>query len=196
MSAPLQFKKAIKYDAKGRSALMGPAGSGKSFTALELGRLLAGDGKIAAIDTEHGSLSKYADMFDFDVLPLESYSPDTFQAAFDAAEQNQYSVIIVDSLSHFWVGKDGALEFVDNARKRSSSRDDMAGWKEFRPHERAMVDRMLASPCHVIVTMRTKTAYEEQVNDAHGQEAARQDRPGTGAARRPRVRVRFRWRNE
>lgn len=162
----IQFNKAVKYEAKGRVALIGPAGSGKSFTALTLARLLAGpNGKIAAVDTEHGSLSKYADMFDFDVVELSSYSPDNFMEALKAAEAAKYDVFVADSLSHFWMGKDGALEFVDVAAKRSSSRDGMAGWKEFRPHERAMVDAMIASPMHVVCTMRTKTAYEEHVND-------------------------------
>ena len=141
---------------------------------MRLARLLAGsDGKIAAIDTEHGSLSKYADLFDFDVIELDSYSPDNFQDALTAAERGDYRVFICDSLSHFWMGKDGALEFVDNAKKLAQSKgsgriDDMAGWKEFRPHERAMVDRMIASPCHVITTLRTKTAYEEQINERTG----------------------------
>jgi hypothetical protein len=165
----LQFKRAVKYDAKGRICLTGPAGSGKSFTMLKAAQRLAGPGgRIAAIDTEHGSLSKYADQFEFDVIELDSYSPENFLAALKAAEQSGYAVFCCDSLSHFWMGKDGALEFVDNARKRSNSRDDMAGWKDFRPWERAMVDQMIASPCHVIVTMRTKTAYEEQINERTG----------------------------
>jgi hypothetical protein len=165
----LQFKRAVKYDAKGRICLTGPAGSGKSMTMLKAARRLAGpNGRIACIDTEHGSLSKYADQFEFDVIELDSYSPENFLAALRAAEEAGYDVFCCDSLSHFWMGKDGALEYVDNARKRSGSRDDMAGWKEFRPHERAMVDSMIASRCHVIVTMRTKTAYEEQTNERTG----------------------------
>jgi len=166
--ANLSFKKAVKYEAKGRVGLIGPAGSGKSYTMLELAQLLAAGGKVAAVDTEHGSLSKYADRFDFDVLELSSYTPDNFLDALRAAEQAGYAVFCCDSLSHFWMGKDGALEYVDTAKKRSSSRDDMSGWKEFRPHERAMVDAMIASPCHIICTMRTKTAYEEQVNERTG----------------------------
>lgn len=157
----IQFQKAIKYEAKGKVALVGPAGSGKSYTMLTLARLLAGEGKIAAIDTEQGSLSKYADLFEFDVCPLKSYSPDNFMDALRQAERAGYAVFCCDSLSHFWMGKDGALEFVDMAKKRSQSRDDMSGWKDFRPHERQMIDAMIATPMHVICTMRTKTDYQE-----------------------------------
>jgi hypothetical protein len=176
----IQFKKAQKYGAKGRVALIGPAGSGKSYSALRMARTLVGPtGRIAAIDTEHGSLSKYAHTpkcpadckdashFDFDVLELDSYSPENFQAALEAAIEARYDAFLADSLSHFWMGKDGALEFVDMAAKKSSSRDGMSGWKEFRPHERGMVDSMIAAPLHVVVTMRTKTDYAE-VDDGKG----------------------------
>lgn len=158
----ITFTKAVKYNAKGRVALIGPAGSGKSYTMLLLARLLAGpNGKIAAIDTEHGSLSKYADVFDFDVIELDSFSPDTFTAALSAAEEAGYDVFCGDSLSHFWTGKDGAFDFVDLAQKRN--RDQQGGWKEFRPREREMTERLLASPCHVIVTMQTKNDYQQQM---------------------------------
>ena len=157
----INFQKAVKYEAKGRVAMIGPAGSGKSYSMLILATLLAAGGKIAAIDTEQGSLSKYADLFDFDVCPLRSFSPDNFLDALHQAERAGYAVFCCDSLSHFWMGRDGALEFVDVAKKRSSSRDDMSGWKEFRPHERQMIDAMIASPMHVICTMRTKTDYQE-----------------------------------
>jgi energy-coupling factor transporter ATP-binding protein EcfA2 len=146
----IQFRKAVKYDARGRVAMIGPAGSGKSYSALLLARLLAGPGgKIAAIDTEHGSLSKYADLFDFDVVPLDSYTPENFIDALTAAEQSKYDVFLCDSLSHFWMGKDGALEFVDERKKRSASRggDQMEGWKDWRPHEPARMRRSCIRLC-------------------------------------------------
>ena len=65
------FRKAVKYDAKLRFAACGPSGSGKTFTLLKLATELGGS--VALIDTERGSASKYADLFDFAVLELESY---------------------------------------------------------------------------------------------------------------------------
>lgn len=164
-TALAMFKKAVKYDAKGRVAIIGPAGSGKSYTSLVLAKKLANGGKIAALDTEHGSLSKYADLFEFDCVEPDSYTVDSWLEYLTYAEQNDYAVFVTDSLSHYWMGKNGALEFVDMATKRSSSRDQMSGWKDFRPHERAMIDRMIASSCHIVCTMRTKTEYVESVNE-------------------------------
>jgi hypothetical protein len=157
------FKKAIKYAAKGRVALVGPSGSGKSYSMVTLAKALAKGGKIAAIDTEHGSLSKYADVFDFDVLELDSYSPQNLLEALGSAAHKGYAVFCCDSLSHFWTGKGGALEFVDQANARNN--DKMSGWKDFRPHEREMVDAILGSPCHIVCTMRTKTEYRDIVEN-------------------------------
>src|SRR5215469_17765165 len=51
------FRKAVKQNAKLRLALSGPGGSGKTYTLLKLATALGG--RIAAIDTEHGSMEKY-----------------------------------------------------------------------------------------------------------------------------------------
>jgi len=71
---PFAFRKATKANAKLRLAFIGPAGSGKSYSSLAVARALVGpQGRIAAIDTERGSLSKYANDFQFDVLELEQH---------------------------------------------------------------------------------------------------------------------------
>src|SRR4051812_36581442 len=105
-----RFQKAVKTRARLRMALIGPSGSGKTFTAIKVGEELAGQGKVAVIDSERGSASKYADLFTFDALDLESHSPKDYIECIDAAEAEGYTVLIIDSLSHAWMGKDGALE--------------------------------------------------------------------------------------
>lgn len=157
----LSFTKATKKAAKGRIALDGPSGSGKTYTALTVATTL-GD-RIAVIDTEHGSASKYADLFSFDTLGLHRYSPQILIDALTAAGTAGYEVVVIDSLSHFWMGTDGMLEQVDKAAKRSGGHG-MSGWKEMRPVERQMVEALLAYPGHVICTLRVKTDWVEGEN--------------------------------
>jgi hypothetical protein len=159
----LAFSPATKEQAKARIALTGPTGSGKTYTALVIGTALAK--KVALIDTEHGSASKYADEYAFDTLQFASFEPVSLVDALAVASHEAYEVVIVDSLSHFWSGTGGMLEQVDNAAKRSGAGSSFAGWKEVRPMERAMIEALLAYPGHIIVTMRTKTEYVVETDD-------------------------------
>jgi AAA domain len=159
------FETATKDQAKARIALAGPAGSGKTWTALVLATRFGG--LVAVIDTERGSASKYADQFAFDRLNLTRYDPRDLPRALAAAAQHGYAVVVIDSLSRFWSGEGGMLEQVDGAAKRGYGGNSFGGWKEARPMENAMVEAMLGYPGHVIVTMRTKTAYEV-TTDANG----------------------------
>ncbi len=153
----LQFQKATKKRARLRAAIVGPAGSGKTITSLRIAPSLGK--RIAVIDTERGSASKYADMFDFDALELDSFSPETYVSAIKLAEREGYDVIIIDSLSHAWSGTDGALEQVDNNIVRYKG-NKFAAWRDITPKHNSLVDAILQSRCHVIVTMRAKTVYE------------------------------------
>ena len=141
----LSFAKATKKAAKLRMALIGPSGAGKTYTALAIGTSLGE--KVAFIDTEHGSASKYAgrDGFNFDVLELDSFHPQTYIDAIKAAEQAGYDVLVIDSLSHAWMGKDGALELVDKAAKRSQSTNTFAAWRDVTPLHNALVEVMIQS---------------------------------------------------
>lgn len=150
------FKTASKKEAKLRLALFGPAGSGKTYTALRIATHLGG--RIAVMDTEHGSASKYADEFAFDVVEPDSFSPQVYIDTIRAAEQAGYAVLLIDSLSHAWMGKDGALEMVDKAAKRAGG-NSFAGWKDVTPLHNRLIDTMLGAKLHIIVTMRSKTEY-------------------------------------
>ena len=121
------FRRAVKYDAKLRFAVCGPSGSGKTYTLLQLATELGGP--VALVDTERGSASKYADLFEFDVLELESYDPARLIEIIDEAARKGYRVVCIDSMSHFWIGKDGELDKVDRAARRMQTPNSFAAWK-------------------------------------------------------------------
>lgn len=164
-NAAPQFRRATKSRGRLRLALSGPSGSGKTYTALSVAEALAEKlgGRVALLDTEHGSASKYADRFDFDVLELRgNYSPLWYQQAIEAAAATkQHAVLVIDSLSHAWEGAGGVLDRVDQYAT-SHRGDNFGGWREMRPEQRALVDAMLATPLHIIVTMRSKHAYDTE----------------------------------
>jgi hypothetical protein len=159
----LTFTKATKNQARLRMAITGPSGSCKTYSALSVGQHLGK--RVAVIDTERGSASKYAGEFDFDVLELDSFEPGKYVEAIRAAEAAGYDVLIIDSLSHAWIGKGGALEQVDKAAAKSQSKNTFFAWRDVTPQHNSLVDAMLRSKCHIIVTMRAKTEYViENVN--------------------------------
>jgi len=158
------FKKATKAAAKLRLGLIGPAGSGKTMTALRVAHGLGG--RVAVIDTERGSASLYSGErgLDFDVLELDSYEAEKFIQAIAQAEAGGYDVLIIDSLSHAWAGKGGILEFVDKAAKRSGG-GSFSGWRDATPLHNQLVDAILGAKLHIICTLRSKVEHViEQVN--------------------------------
>jgi hypothetical protein len=159
------FKPAVKEESKAKVVLLGPPGSGKTYTAL---RLATGMGvPIAVIDTEHGSASKYADEFKFDVQELVSFSPRTYIDTINEAVKAGYGTLIIDSLSHAWAGKGGALEMVDTigSQKRGGS---FSAWADVTPIQNQLMDLILAAPIHVFATLRTKIEYAIEQVDRNG----------------------------
>ena len=156
------FTPATRTSTKARIALAGPSGSGKTWTALTLAHALGE--RIAVIDTERGSASKYAGVngWQFDVVAPGSFAPDALTALLAEAGQTGYDVLILDSWSHYWMGVDGMLEQVD---RRAKNGNNFSGWKEVRPDERRMIDALISYPGHVIATLRVKTEYVIEEND-------------------------------
>ncbi len=157
----MAFQKAVRSKRKLRAAFIGPTGSGKTYTALSVATGLSD--KVALIDTEQHSAELYANVFDFEVCNLDNYSPESFTSAINQAAQAGYGVLLIDSLSHAWMGEDGILAMVDKAAKRSQG-NSYAGWRDATPAHNKLVQSILAYPGHVIVTLRSKMAYELQDN--------------------------------
>src|SRR6202790_41682 len=165
------FRKAVKYNAKLRFAICGPSGSGKTYTLLQVATELGGP--VALVDTERGSASKYSDIFNFDVLELGSYDPARLIEIIDEVAKKGYRILCIDSLSHFWMGKDGELDKVDRAARRMQAPNSFAAWKEVTPLHNALIDKIISAPLHILVSMRSKTEWIIDRDDRTGKTAPR-----------------------
>lgn len=161
----MQFKKATRNRAKLRLAITGPSGSGKTYSALLMAMGIGG--KIAVIDTEHGSASLYAHLCDFDVLELmPPYSPERYIEAIRAAEREGYDIVIIDSTTHEWSGSGGCLDINEKTAQTKFRGNTWSAWNDTTPRHRAFIDAMLQSSAHIISTGRSKTETS-QVDDGN-----------------------------
>lgn len=148
------FKKATKEKSKLRCALFGPSGAGKTFTALRIATGIAG--RIAVIDSERNSASKYSDRFEFDACDLQDKTIDGYVNAINFAARENYPVLIIDSLSHAW---QELLEDIDRLANSKFKGNKWSAWSEGTPKQKKMVNAILDYPGHVLATMRSKTEW-------------------------------------
>lgn len=148
------FTKAEKSKAKLRLAIYGISGSGKTYTALSMATGMSD--KIALIDTERLSASKYADRFDFDTADLGSPTIDNYIKFIQGAGQAGYEVLIIDSMTHGWKE---LLEMIDKIAKTKFKGNSWAAWSEGTPKQNKFIDTLMRFDGHIIATMRSKTEY-------------------------------------
>ncbi len=152
------FRKAEKKSAVLKLALMGVAGSGKTYSALKIATSLVNPDEVAAIDTER-SIAKYADIFPVNVLDWDlsdqSNQIELLIEAISIAEK-KFKIIVIDSLSFFW---SWLVEYVDTLTKTRFNGNSFMGWGVGTPLQKKLIQKILSSPSHIIVTFRAKTEW-------------------------------------
>lgn len=191
----MPFAPATKEKSKLRMAIMGPAKSGKTYTALKLATALAGpEGRIAVIDTEAGSASKYAGKsgFKFDCQELATFHPGKYVGAIQEAEDAGYDVIIVDSLTHEWDGPGGCLETVDKITKEARTGNSFTAWGDVTPYHNALIAKITSCKAHIICTFRVKMEYRlEDYTDKNGLKKSKPVKMGIGPITRQGMEYEF-----
>jgi len=170
--AKFEISEARREESFLRIAMTGASGSGKTFSSLRMAKGLVGDdgSKICLIDSERRSSRLYArDVFSnrFHVLDLPDFKPETYTEAIQFAQQKGYSIIIIDSLSHAWVGEGGLLD--QHGKLTEKVKNSYTAWRDITPKHNKLVDTILQADTHIITTLRAKTSYD-MVKDEKGRQ--------------------------
>lgn len=174
------FEQARRYKRKARIAIYGASGGGKTRTALEFASFIAGvEGKqVAYIDTEKGSATLYSPAdpaaklkegeFNFIHCPADPPFDHTWliDGIRQIAASGQFSVLVIDSLSHWWFGEGGLLDQKE-ALAKTPKYDSFSAWSEISKRYNALVEAIIDANIHMIVTMRSKQEYERK-EDSNG----------------------------
>ncbi|TZF85810.1 AAA family ATPase (plasmid) [Pedobacter sp. BS3] len=149
----MQIRKAERKYAKIKMAVQGAAGSGKTYSSLLIAYGLCADWtKIVIIDTENNSADLYADLGNYNVLPIqEPFTPEKYIQAITLCVQSDMAVIIIDSLSHAW-------EYLLDQHANMAG-NSFTNWAKITPRQNALVNAILQSNTHIIATMRVKQDY-------------------------------------
>jgi hypothetical protein len=173
--ASIEFRPAVRNKTRLVICIAGATGSGKTRSALELARGLAGgdDEKIKAIDTENGRLLMFAPpagqkpgkgTFGFLHAEMQPpFSPMAFRENIEAFNQG-CDVGIIDSFAHEWNGDGGMhdMQVMEMermiARNQNLDREAISSlaWKQPKFEHRKLVSKMLQLPCFLILCMRAE----------------------------------------
>jgi hypothetical protein len=152
------FRPAVRENVNLLIGLAGSSGSGKTYTAMRLATGIAGAKRFCVIDTESGRASHYADQFKFDVCELRPpFSPAAYAEVIKAAAE-QYSVVVVDSMSHEYAGDGGVLDLQEAEFQRMGGRDSakMASWIKPKMEHKRMMQELLQVRAHLILCFRAE----------------------------------------
>ncbi|MDW5289452.1 AAA family ATPase [Formosa sp. PL04] len=158
----MKLQVAKREQVKLRIGLSGASGFGKTFSALLLAYGITNDwSKIAIIDTENNSANLYANLGEFNVLQLqEPYAPERYIEALNTCQNAGMEVVIIDSVSHEWMGTGGCLQIHEKLGGRFQD------WAKITPRHQSFIDAILKSSCHVLTTTRRKIDYSMDVNSS------------------------------
>ena len=154
----MQLQKATRKKSKLRLNISGPAGSGKTYSALLMAKGLVKDwGKIAVIDTENGSASLYSHLGDFQTIDMQApFTPESYIKAIDICVAAGMECIILDSSSHEWSGPGGCIEINEHLAQTKFKGNTWSAWSQTTPRHDAFVQKVLQCSSHVITCTRSK----------------------------------------
>jgi ABC-type dipeptide/oligopeptide/nickel transport system ATPase subunit len=146
--------------------LIGPSGTGKTFSALRLatGIQRVSGGDIVVVDTEARRALHYADRFKYRHLAFGApFSPLDYLAAIEHCVKKGAGTIVIDSMSHEHEGPGGVLEWHAKELDRMAGTDyakrekmQMLAWQKPKGARRQLINAILQLNVNFIFCFRAK----------------------------------------
>lgn len=154
----MELRKASRKAVKIKIGIGGPAGSGKTYSALKMAYGLCGDWeKICVVDAENGSAELYSDLGPYWVIPLNTdFSPQNYINAINACVKNGIEVIILDGITPEW---EYLLELQNKFTEADPRKNSYTSWAKITPLHNDFKNAILQAPVHVISTVRKKQEH-------------------------------------
>lgn len=166
MARTFEDKAAVREGTPVMVGLIGPSGTGKTFSALRLatGIQKVTGGDIYFIDSESRRALHYADKFKFRHLAFGApFGPLDYLAAVEHCVAKGAKTIVVDSMSHEHEGPGGVLEMHEAETKRlaalwrcSEMKAQMSAWAKPKQERRRLINSLLQVPANFIFCFRAK----------------------------------------
>lgn len=161
---PFEIKLAKRQGTIPLIFMWGGTGGGKTFTALQLARGLAGkSGRVICGDTENGRALICADQIEGGFKHIDfqpPFTPERYTELLETLEQNA-DVGVIDSASHLWSGPDGVLEMHEEILDRMVGNDwakreaaSWRAWKEPKARLQVFKDRLMRHKIPIIACFR------------------------------------------
>lgn len=161
---PPNFAPAVRTSAIPLIVLYSESGCGKTFSALLLGRGIAGNKPLLVSDSETGRASIYADIIPggYETAQIEPpFTPETYIAHIERMESSGAGCGIIDSGSHEWDAiLDAAGEIEDRTKKSG-----LHCWKEPKLRHSKFIQKLLRCKIPLIVCLRAKHKSRQKKDD-------------------------------
>lgn len=162
----MAFRKAKAEQAALKMSMYGPPGSGKTATSLLIAEGLAVHEKkrVAFVDTERGTdfyvvpnpqRKWHPEAFDIDVLYTKSLTEVLRDVK--AINQQEYGVIVIDSISHLW---DAAMAAYAGP-KTNQGGIPMQAWSKIKQPYKDLLAHLINCPQHVLLLGRQTNEFED-----------------------------------
>lgn len=165
----INIHKVQREGAKLLLMLCGVSGSGKTYTAIQLGLGLAnGDAsRLGFLDTENGRGKFYADTVPEPFLYGElkpPFSPARYIQAIEEFAAAGVEVLVIDSGSHEFEGIGGIQDIAEAGNPR------LPNWNKAKGEHKKFMSALLASPMHIILCLRAREKAKPEKQFIDGRE--------------------------